>query len=70
MQERLIASWNAFAFLLECWRAYQKAKSDDLKITYFTVSRHGVPATAVMVAHGRSAWQVSDFAARYFGEHG
>jgi len=46
--------------------AYRQAILEDRHVTYFTVTRYGVPRTSILIGHGRAAWQISDFATRYF----
>jgi hypothetical protein len=60
------------AFLWQCYRAWHRAdRIERAGPYYFTVSRHGVANTAVMIGRGRSAWTVADFAAQFFdGEAG
>lgn len=53
-------------FLWRCFLAYRLACSDGAEVSYFALERYGVPGLVVLVAHGRSAWRVSDFAIRYF----
>lgn len=57
---------NVVTFLWQCFRYYWKARNST-GISYFQVGNHGVPQTVVMIATGRNAWQVSQFAADYFG---
>ena len=53
-------------FLVRCWCAYRRAILEGDEVAYFAVDRYGVPHTTVLIGHGRVAWQVSDFATRYF----
>jgi hypothetical protein len=53
-------------FLWRCRLAYRQAVLDDQQVTYFSVTRYGVPRTSILIGHGRAAWQISDFATRYF----
>ena len=52
------------SFLIGCFQAYRAA--GPAGVGYFAHKRYGVPVCAVLVARGRSAWQVSDFTANYF----
>jgi hypothetical protein len=47
-------------YLLSCILAYRKL--ERYGVVYFAVESHGVPQTVVMVARGRSAWKLSEFA--------
>lgn len=53
-------------FLWRCRSAYRQAILGGGKVAYFTVNRYGVPRTTVLIGHGRAAWQISDYATRYF----
>jgi len=55
-----------FSFLWTCMRYYFRSKKLEQGLAYFTVSVHGVPQVSVMIAHGRKAWECSQFAADYF----
>ncbi len=47
-------------FARAVWRAYWIAKKTG--IHYVSVVSHGVPVVTCIVATGREAWRVSDFA--------
>lgn len=59
---------TCLSFLWQCWRYYRRAREMNQGISYFTISNHGVPAITVMIAHGRKAWEVSQFATDYFAQ--
>jgi len=53
-------------FLWRCRDAYRQAILEDRQVAYLSVPRYGVPRTSILIGHGRAAWQISDFATRYF----
>jgi hypothetical protein len=55
------------SFLWHCVTCYFRARRESKGVSYFAVLEHGVPQVTVMIAHGREAWQVSEFASGYFG---
>ncbi len=58
------------SFLWTCAKYYFRARKVAQGLTYFAVSTHGVPQVSVMIAHGRNAWRLSQFAVTYFAEGG
>jgi hypothetical protein len=57
-------------FLWQCFKVYREAirTGQTGGLHYLGFVRFGVPRICLVMAHGRSAWMVSEFAIRYFGE--
>lgn len=51
-------------FLRRCWQAYRLCETAD--VAYTSISQYDVPHTVLLVARGRAAWSVSDFAIDFF----
>lgn len=48
------------------WRVFRALrKTGDNSLVYFACARFGIPTTTVLIARGREAWRVSDFAANF-----
>ena len=50
-------------YLWVCWWAYRNTPRGRFAMT--SVSRHGVPRIAVMIARDRAAWRLSTFAVEF-----
>ena len=57
-------------FLWQCFKLYREAvkSGKNGSLHYLGLTHFGLPKICVVIGHGRSAWMVSEFAVRYFGE--
>lgn len=66
---QVIAAAIDFAVFLQlAWRAWRAARVHHSHMAFGYATRHGVPALAVFVGVGRSAWRVSQRAIEEFPE--
>jgi hypothetical protein len=52
--------------LWRLWKELSKEAVPSGVIHYQCVTRHGIPQATILVAHGREAWRVADFAASVY----